>query len=323
MCYTENVPFRLLDKQGGALSVVETVFKPLLVTLRELDVASTLVMLVDVLAVAYLLYRLILLAKGTRAWQIMSGLSLFFLLMYISGKLGLTTLNWLMRQVLPLGPVALVILFYPELRHVLEEMGRLGFWGQSITPIGRESLTTVVNEVVRAAAEMSRQKIGALIVFEPYPSLDYYVSPGVSIDAKVNARLLTSLFYPGNPLHDGAVVIWGDRIIAAGCTLPLTENPMVDQNVHMRHKAAIGASERGAVALVVSEETGIISVAFSGRLQRGFREDTLRERLMNLLTTQPPKQALESLRQTMRWRPAWGFGRRQEGRQQSAQAERR
>jgi len=305
------------------LSVVETVFKPLLYTLRELDVTSTLVLVADILAVAYLLYRLILLAKGTRAWQIMSGLFLFFLLMYISGKLGLTTLNWLMRQVLPLGPVALVILFYPELRHVLEEMGRLGFWGQSINPIGRENLASVVNEVVRAATEMSRQKVGALIVFEPYPSLDYYVSPGVPIDAKVSARLLTSLFYPGNPLHDGAVVIWGDRIIAAGCTLPLTENPMIDQNVHMRHKAAIAASERGAVALVVSEETGTISVAFSGRLQRGFREETLRERLMNLLTSQPPKQALESLRQTMRWRPAWVFARRQQRQRQSAQAERR
>jgi diadenylate cyclase len=160
-------------------------------------------------------------------------------------------------------------------------------------------------------------------VFEPYPSLDYYVSPGVPLDAKVSARLLTSLFYPGNPLHDGAVVICGDRIVAAGCTLPLTENPMIDQNVHMRHKAAIAASERGAVALVVSEETGIISVAFSGRLQRGFREDTLRERLINLLSAQPPRQALESLRQTMRWRPAWTFGRRQQRQQQSARAGRR
>jgi diadenylate cyclase len=305
------------------LSVVETVFKPLLHTLQGLDVASTLVMLADILAVAYLLYRLILLAKGTRAWQIMSGLFLFFLLMYVSGKLGLTTLNWLMRQVLPLGPVALVILFYPELRHALEEMGRLGFWGQSINPIGRENLSGVVNEVVRAAMDMARQRVGALIVFEPYPSLDYYVSPGVPIDAKVSARLLTSLFYPGNPLHDGAVVIWNDRIIAAGCTLPLTENPMVDQNVHMRHKAAIAASERGAVALVVSEETGIISVAFSGRLQRGFREDALRERLMSLLTAQPPKQALESLRQTMRWRPTWGFSRRQPSGQSSARTEKR
>jgi len=305
------------------LSVVETVFKPLLHTLQGLDVASTLVMLADILAVAYLLYRLILLAKGTRAWQIMSGLFLFFLLMYVSGKLGLTTLNWLMRQVLPLGPVALVILFYPELRHALEEMGRLGFWGQSINPIVRENLSGVVNEVVRAAMDMARQRVGALIVFEPYPSLDYYVSPGVPIDAKVSARLLTSLFYPGNPLHDGAVVIWNDRIIAAGCTLPLTENPMVDQNVHMRHKAAIAASERGAVALVVSEETGIISVAFSGRLQRGFREDALRERLMSLLTAQPPKQALESLRQTMRWRPTWGFSRRQPSGQSSARTEKR
>jgi len=305
------------------LSVVETVFKPLLHTLQGLGVASTLVMLADILAVAYLLYRLILLAKGTRAWQIMSGLFLFFLLMYVSGKLGLTTLNWLMRQVLPLGPVALVILFYPELRHALEEMGRLGFWGQSIKPIGRENLSGVVNEVVRAAMDMARQRVGALIVFEPYPSLDYYVSPGVPIDAKVSARLLTSLFYPGNPLHDGAVVIWNDRIIAAGCTLPLTENPMVDQNVHMRHKAAIAASERGAVALVVSEETGIISVAFSGRLQRGFREDALRERLMRLLTAQPPKQALESLRQTMRWRPTWGFSRRQPSGQSSARTEKR
>lgn len=309
------------------MPIIEGVLKPLLHTLTELDLASTLVLLIDVGAVAYLLYRLILLAKGTRAWQIITGLFLFFLLMYISGKLGLSTLNWLMRQVLPLGPVALVILFYPELRHVLEEMGRLGFWGQRINPLGKESLNRVVSEVVRAATEMARQKTGALVVFEPYPALDYYVSPGVPIDAKVTSRLLTSLFYPGNPLHDGAVVICGDRIIAAGCTLPLTENPMVDQNVHMRHKAAIAASERGAVALVVSEETGIISVAFSGRLQRGFREDTLRERLLSLLSSQPSAQALESLRQTVRWRPTWSFMRRQSEQskagQSSAQTERR
>lgn len=306
------------------MSVVETLLKPLLVTLRDLDVASTLVLLADILAVSYLLYRLILLAKGTRAWQIMSGLFLFFLLMYVSGKLGLSTLNWLMRQVLPLGPVALVILFYPELRHALEEMGRLGFWGQSINPLGRENLNQVVSEVVRAAAEMARQRVGALIVFEPYPSLDYYVSPGVPIDAKVSARLLTSLFYPGNPLHDGAVVICGDRIVAAGSTLPLTENPLVDQNVHMRHKAAIAASERGAVALVVSEETGIISVAFSGKLQRGFREETLHERLMSLLSTQPSRQALDNLRQTVRWRPIWGGARQQAKKAgQSSSVERR
>lgn len=244
-------------------------------------------MLVDISCVTYLGYRLILLAKGSRAMQVLWGLLVFFLLVYLSGKLGLTTMHWILRQMLLLGPVVLVLLFYPELRHLLEEFGRLGFWRAGVSPVPKEGLHPLVNEVVKAVMEMARKKIGALMVFEPYPQLDHYLSPGIPLDARVTNKLIVSLFYPGNPLHDGAAVICGDRLIAAGCTLPFTENPMIDQSVHMRHKAAIGVSERGAIALVVSEETGIISIAFNGRLQRGFREDTLRDRLLELLGPPP------------------------------------
>lgn len=245
---------------------------------------ASVVTVIDILLVSYLLYRLILLAKGTRAWQLFYGLFLFLFMVYLSGKLELTTLNWVLRQVLPLGPVALVILFYPELRHFLEVIGRLGLWGQqAISPINKEHLHPVVNELVTAACTMASDRTGALVIFEPYAELDHYLSTGTPLDAKVTSKLLTALFYTGNPLHDGAVVIVNDRIVCAGATVPFTENQHIDEAVHMRHKAAIGASERGAVALVVSEESGIISLAFEGKLQRGFREEMLRKRLIELL----------------------------------------
>ncbi len=250
-----------------------------------MNLVATVVTVIDILLVTYLLYRLILLAKGTRAWQIFYGLFLFLFMVYASGKLGLTTFNWVLRQVLPLGPVALVILFYPELRHFLEVIGRLGIWGQqAISPINKEHLHPVVNEIVSAATTMAKERTGALIIFEPYAELDHYLSAGTPLDAKVTAKLLTALFYTGNPLHDGAVVVVNDRIVCAGATVPFSENQHIDEAVHMRHKAAIGASERGAVALVVSEESGIISLAFEGKLQRGFREDGLRKRLIELLS---------------------------------------
>ncbi|MHB1463430.1 MAG: diadenylate cyclase [Armatimonadota bacterium] len=261
-----------------------------------MNLRASVVMVIDILLVSYLLYRLILLAKGTRAWQLFYGLFLFLFMVYISGKLELNTLNWVLQQVLPLGPVALVILFYPELRHFLEVIGRLGLWGQqAISPINKEHLHPVVNEIVSAACTMAKDRTGALIIFEPYAELDHYLSPGTPLDAKVTAKLLTALFYTGNPLHDGAVVVVNDRIVCAGATVPFSENQHIDEAVHMRHKAAIGASEHGAVALVVSEESGIISLAFEGKLQRGFRDDALRKRLIELLGPSQNARHLDTL----------------------------
>lgn len=239
---------------------------------------------VDILAIAWLVYRLLLWAKGTRAWQIIWGLLFFFAAVFVTDRLGLVALNWLLRSMFAFGPVALVILFLPELRHALEEFGRPGFWGHSFGLVPRETMGGMIDAVVDAAASMSVKRIGALIVIEREHKLDDVVSSGTPVNAAATSTLLQTLFYPGNPLHDGAVVIRNDVILAAGCTLPLTEAPRIEAAVHTRHKAALGMSEESdAVVVVVSEETGTISIAVEGRLVRGFTRESLRERLRQLL----------------------------------------
>jgi diadenylate cyclase len=239
---------------------------------------------IDILAVAWLIYRLLLLAKGTRAWQITGGLVIFFIAVIVSAHFHLYALNWLLQQAFPLGPVAIVILFLPELRHALEEFGRPGFWGRSLGLVAREDMSVMVDAVVTAVSTLSVKRIGALIVFERENGLEDIISTGVEMNAVATSALIGTVFYKGTPLHDGAIVIRGDRIVAAGCTLPLTASPKVDATVHTRHKAALGMSEESdAVVVVVSEETGTVSIAVAGKLIRGLRDDTLRERLYQLL----------------------------------------
>jgi diadenylate cyclase len=244
----------------------------------------------DILAVAWLIYRLLLLAKGTRAWQVTAGLAIFFLAVFISDRAGLVALNWLLRQAFPLGPVAIVILFLPELRHTLEEFGRPGFWGRSLGLVAKEEMRDMVDAVVTAVSTLSVKRIGALIVFEREVGLGEVIATGTPLEAAVTSELIGTLFYKGTPLHDGAVVIREDRIIAAGCTLPLTASPKVDATVHTRHKAALGMTEESdSIVVVVSEETGTISIAVEGKLIRGLRDDTLRERLYVLLQIGAPR----------------------------------
>ena len=181
--------------------------------------------LLDVLLVALILYYLIMLARGTRAWQIMWGLGVFGLFYVLSDLFNLTTLNWLLRQIVPLAPVALVILFYPELRYALEELGRVQFWRNRLTFLPREDLTRVVSEIVEVTIELSARHVGALIVVERETGLDDLVATGTRLDAEVSSELLETLFHRGALLHDGAVIIRGDRIVAAGCLLPLTDSP--------------------------------------------------------------------------------------------------
>lgn len=242
----------------------------------------------DILLVAYLIYRLLLLVRGTRAWQILGGLFTLAAALYLSSLLHFDTLNWLLRQVLPLGPVALVILFYPELRHALEEFGPR-FWSQGLTLLPREDLSAVIDAVAMAAYHLSANRTGALIVFERQTGLDEIITTGVPIDAVVTDQLLETLFYKGTPLHDGAVVIRRGRIAAAGCVLPLTDRPRVEAAVHTRHKAAMGMAENSdALIVVVSEETGTISLAVGDKFIRGLNRETLRERLTRQL--QPPER---------------------------------
>jgi diadenylate cyclase len=252
--------------------------------IKSLDYRSAVAWAVDIVAVAWLIYRLLLLAKGTRAWQITGGLIIFFVAVIVSDRFHLYALNWLLRQAFPLGPVAVVILFLPELRHALEEFGRPGFWGQSLGLVAREEMTVMVDEVVTAVSTLSVKRIGALIVFERENGLEDIIQTGTEMNAVVTSALIGTIFYKGTPLHDGAVIIRADKIVAGGCTLPLTASPRVDATVHTRHKAALGMSEESdAVVVVVSEETGTVSIAVDGKLIRGLRDDTLRERLLNML----------------------------------------
>jgi diadenylate cyclase len=198
--------------------------------------------------------------------------------------------------------VALVILFYPELRYALEELGRVEFWRNRLAFLPREDLNRVVDEIVRVATDLSVRHVGALIVIERETGLDDLVATGTRLDAQVSSELLETLFHRGALLHDGAVIIRGDRIVAAGCLLPLTDSPGLSASIHTRHRAAIGVSERSdALVVVVSEETGAISLSYEGKLVRGLKSETLRARLINAL--QPSNRrdgALKRLRGRVR-----------------------
>lgn len=256
-------------------------FSQIFDSLKTLDYGQLLRTVVDISLVSYVIYRLILLAKGRRAWQILIGLLVFFLLVYVSEKVGLGTTNWLLRQVTPLGPVAIVILLYPELREVLERLGRLDFWGAPLHVAHREDMTETIEEIVRAAMLLAPRKTGALIVMERETGLDDITATGTMLDAEVTAQLLGTLFHVGTPLHDGAVIVRGNRLVAAGCTLPLSDSPNIATNVHMRHRAAIGVSENSdAVVVVISEERGTVSLAVNGKLIPGLKYETLREKLL-------------------------------------------
>jgi diadenylate cyclase len=245
---------------------------------------SLLTTILDVLVVALIVYYLIMLARGTRAWQIMWGLVVFGLFYVLSDLFSLTTLNWLLRQIVPLAPVALVILFYPELRYALEELGRVQFWRNRLAFLPREDLNRLVNEIVQVSTNLSARHVGALMVVERETGLDDLAATGTRLDAEVSSELLETLFHRGTLLHDGAVIIRGDRIIAAGCLLPLTDSPGVSPSIHTRHRAAIGVSERSdALVVVVSEETGAVSLSYEGKLVRGLKAETLRSRLLNAL----------------------------------------
>lgn len=240
----------------------------------------------DIILVAAVLYWLIMLSKRTRAWKIVWGLLIFLLLVFLTERLQLHTLNYLLRSFLPLGPVAIVILFYPELRHALENMGRVAGWGTRFALLEKDDTTPLIPVIVNAACEMSKRQIGALIVIEREDALEDIASTGTRLDAVATEELILSIFNPGAPLHDGAIVIRGNHIIAAGCILPLSESTQLGTMIHTRHKAALGvAEESDAAVVVVSEETGTISLAVEGRLYRELDADSLAKWLTRLLGT--------------------------------------
>ncbi len=233
---------------------------------------------VDILVVAYVIYRVIYAIQGTRAITLVKGLAVVFASSVVARALKLRTITWLLDNVTTAVIVALPVVFYPELRRTLEEIGRgqfLARWRSgSASPYAEVS-----GVVARAAAALSAQRIGALIVLQRELGLKEYIDSGIALDALVSEELLRNIFEPRSPLHDGAVIIQGNRIRSARCVLPLTSGDL-GSGVAKRHRAAVGLAEQSdAVVVVVSEETGIISLAVGGRLQRYFNEVRLRERL--------------------------------------------
>ncbi len=240
--------------------------------------------ILDILIVAVVFYRLFLMLKETRGEQLMKGIIILFLFAKITGSdlVRFYTINWLLEELLNLGAIAIIIVFQPELRRALENLGRSNVWKQGFRSSGETSTERDVDEIVRACLSLSRQKIGALIVFEKKTGLGEIIETGTAIDASISMELLINIFIPNTPLHDGALIIRDDRIIAAACILPLTENKDLPRELGTRHRAAIGVTERSdAISLIVSEETGAISIAERGKISRHLDEETLRKQLFD------------------------------------------
>ena len=250
----------------------------LLVNVRFLDV-------LDVLIVAYLLYRVLLLVRGTRAMSLLRGVALVLLVLLVSSWL--PTLNYILRALIPVALIGLMIIFQPELRMALERLGRTGFLLMPLGSLNEESGPDMVGEVVEAATTLAEKGYGALMVLERTQSLVDIIRTGKTISARVSVELIMTIFSPRTPLHDGAVVIRGSQILAASCVLPHSERPGLSTETGMRHRAALGLAERtDAVIVVVSEETGNISLAFNSTLSPALGRPQLTERLMELFEAQ-------------------------------------
>jgi len=251
--------------------------------------------LVDIGLVAVGIYYLLLVVRGTRAVQLLTGVGVLLLMTVISERLQLGTLHWVLDRALVPGVIILVILFQPELRTALEQLGRGQFLVPAIRRLRHEDIERVVNELTDFAERAARDRIGALVVLERTVGMRDVIATGKPINGQLSADLLRSIFQPPSPLHDGAVIVSGDRILAAGCTLPMTDRPFVGRLQGMRHRAALGLSEHNdAVVVVISEETGGISLTVDGRMWAGLSTDTLRQRLTSLL--QPGQRTRRRLR---------------------------
>mgnify|MGYP001627040119 CR=1 FL=1 len=240
--------------------------------------------LIDIILVSIIFYRILLLIKGTRAAHMIIGLGLLLIVSFLSKYMHLYTLDWLIQSFWSQLVIVLIILFQPEIRKALAKMGESSFF-HGITPA--EEMKSL-DEIVKATIALANRKIGALIVLEREVSLKEYVEIGTPLDAKVSKELLLSIFHPTSPIHDGAVIISNNRIVAAGCFLPITLGANVSKTLGTRHRAAIGITEEtDAVAIVVSEETGFISTVIKGKLKSPIDIGSLRDMLTSIFAESP------------------------------------
>lgn len=250
--------------------------------------------IIDILIVTVIIYFLLMMTRQTRASAVLKGLVVLLIATFMSDLLGLTALNWLLMSVVNNGAVVLVILFQPEIRKALEQLGRGAVRENSHAGEG-EDQARIIDEIIQCMTDLSRRRVGALIVFEQKTGLKDVIETGTAVDARISAPLLENIFEPNTPLHDGAVVIRGTRVVAGACILTLTEGRGISRELGTRHRAAIGISETtDAIVLIVSEETGIMSMARGGRLTRHLDTKSLRE-ILEGIYAQPHTHRLASL----------------------------
>lgn len=243
--------------------------------------------LIDIILVAFVIYYAVKLIKETRAAQLIKGIIILLVFTQVSAWMHLNVINFILTNTLQLGVLAIIVLFQPEIRKALEQIGTTQIGNIFSSDSETADTSDVIDEICRGAENMSKQKMGALIVIERKTKVGDVILTGTALNARVSGSLLVNIFYPNTPLHDGAVVIRNNKIAAAGCLLPLTQNNNLSNELGTRHRAAIGMSENSdAVIVIVSEETGKISLANRGSLTRNFNYETLKRALEKLLITE-------------------------------------
>ena len=239
--------------------------------------------ILDIAVVAFIIYKILGFIQETRAQQLVKGLLVLLVVFFLSDILHLYTLNWLLKTFMSIGIIALVVIFQPELRRGLEYVGRNKIVKAPFGQVDKAKAKQITDEFVKALTGFSETRTGALIVIEKEVSLTDIAETGTEINGDISAQLLGNIFYEGAPLHDGAVIIRGDKVYAAGCVLPLTENKELNKDLGTRHRAGIGITENSdAITLIVSEETGVISYAVSGKLTRFLDSKMVEKLLLNL-----------------------------------------
>jgi diadenylate cyclase len=245
---------------------------------------------VDVLLVSFILYQLLRLVRGTQAIQLIVGLAVLVMVGVAASALNLILLSWLFRNAAPFIVIAIIVLFQPELRRILDQVGRIGHLGRPLGAFTDPLRSRSIQEVIRAVERLSARRMGGLVAFEREVGLEDYAATGVRINGEVSSEFLQSIFFPNSPLHDGAVIIRGSQVLAAGCLLPLPEEGTVRERLGTRHRAAIGLSlASDALIVVVSEETGSISVVENGSITRNLDAEGLRRRLTGSIERAKPQ----------------------------------
>ena len=268
--------------------LMDVILRDILVFLQSGNLWRHVLDLVDIGLVAFFLYRMFLLIRGTQAVQLMFGVLLLALIGLLANLLDLRLLSWIFRNAAPAILIGIIVLFQPEIRRALDQFGRIGFIGRPLAHYNLQIFNRMIDEVIRATTKLTQRFTGALIVFEKETGLENYANTGIRINGELTAEFLEAIFFPNSPLHDGAVIVRGNQILAAGCVLPLAEEGSVRERMGTRHRAGLGLSmQTDAVVLILSEELGQIAVAHEGKLLRNLDPDRLRQVLTSLLQPRP------------------------------------